>query len=476
MLKDAQIFIKGCDDVELGIKRKSRLEYRVSYDDERELEGIFFIVGGFGSNADIRMLDFTRKKFATQLPIMVVNVFYHCFACRKSNEEAYSAEFFITRQDVEGLKKLLAKLNLSLNASFNYNEHYASLEDLVRTQKEAGKFEADKKLRGLSYTIIPKNNDYQNYLIMPAIDHILVLKDIQKRFQKVKTRIWPRPGAESVSAEARGASPESGDGINSSGENSGGNASPEARGSQRGSQPAGIGALPKIYGGGCYGGQIAHIIAKIAPQHAQGVIDIACAPLPKYEMFMGREVGNSEFSNQTPHLFIDCYVQTLWTKETFTPAHFQIRALLNAAHLKIQSEAGGGGTIFVSYHSAQDEFDTAKDKQTLYEAYRELGFDATLHLFKDEGDIDGRVVRDLTHGGISNDRVFKKELPKMLAKLRDRDFTAKEGQIAYPCGDKIFTFKDRGDRFTLEITDPTSGGGGVKPASNLIRAKNPLKR
>lgn len=130
----------------------------------------------------------------------------------------------------------------------------------------------------------------------------------------------------------------------------------------------------------------------------------------------------------------------------------------------------------MSYHSAQDEFDTAKDKQTLYEAYRELGFDATLHLFKDEGDCDGRVVRDLTHGGISNDRVFKKELPKMLAKLRDRDFTAKEGQIAYPCGDKIFTFKDRGDRFTLEITDPTSGGGGVKPASNLIRAKNPLKR
>ena len=342
MLKDAQIFIKGCDDVELGIKRKSRLEYRVSYDDERELEGIFFIVGGFGSNADIRMLDFTRKKFATQLPIMVVNVFYHCFACRKSNEEAYSAEFFITRQDVEGLKKLLAKLNLSLNASFNYNEHYASLEDLVRTQKEAGKFEADKKLRGLSYTIIPKNNDYQNYLIMPAIDHILVLKDIQKRFKKVKTRIWPRPGAESVSAEARGSS--SGDGINSS---AAAGPSEDPSGAAK-SQPAGgIGALPKIYGGGCYGGQIAHIIAKIAPQHAQGVIDIACAPLPKYEMFMGREVGNSEFINQTPHLFVDCYVQTLWTRENFTPAHFQIRALLNAAHLKIQSEAGGGGGRFL---------------------------------------------------------------------------------------------------------------------------------
>ncbi|ELF1061330.1 DUF2920 family protein, partial [Campylobacter upsaliensis] len=32
MLVDKSYLIKSCDDVELGIKRKSKLEYRISYD------------------------------------------------------------------------------------------------------------------------------------------------------------------------------------------------------------------------------------------------------------------------------------------------------------------------------------------------------------------------------------------------------------------------------------------------------------
>ena len=47
----------------------------------------------------------------------------------------------------------------------------------------------DVKMKGLSYTILPANDEYQNYGIMPALDHIFVLKDISgKKLIKVKTR------------------------------------------------------------------------------------------------------------------------------------------------------------------------------------------------------------------------------------------------------------------------------------------------
>ncbi|HEC1737007.1 TPA: DUF2920 family protein, partial [Campylobacter coli] len=77
--------------------------------------------------------------------------------------------------------------------------------------------------------------------------------------------------------------------------------------------------------------------------------------------------------------------------------------------------------ILVSYHSLKDEFNTAKDKQTLFLAYKELGYDATLHLIKDEGEIDGRFIKDLNHGmRISDKALFRKELPLMLEKLQGR--------------------------------------------------------
>ncbi|EKD8582291.1 DUF2920 family protein, partial [Campylobacter jejuni] len=97
---------------------------------------------------------------------------------------------------------------------------------------------------------------------------------------------------------------------------------------------------------------------------------------------------------------------------------------------------------------------TAKDKQTLFLAYEELGYDATLHLIKDESEIDGRFIKDLNHGmRISDKALFRKELPLMLEKLQGRKSLMQENSISYPCGNKVFTFKDVGDKFELEIKD-----------------------
>lgn len=49
MLINQTFEIDSCDDVELGIKRTSKLEYRISYDDEKRYQSYSFYSGWFWS-------------------------------------------------------------------------------------------------------------------------------------------------------------------------------------------------------------------------------------------------------------------------------------------------------------------------------------------------------------------------------------------------------------------------------------------
>ncbi|ELY0805881.1 DUF2920 family protein [Campylobacter upsaliensis] len=219
----------------------------------------------------------------------------------------------------------------------------------------------------------------------------------------------------------------------------------------------GVATLPIIYGGNSYGGYLAHLIAKIAPWHCQAILDNSCSPLPQLEYIVGRELGQGDATTLDRDLNIKLYSKTFWTcdansKHCFTSEHYKIRSLLNTEHLKIQAKYAKD-TLFISYHSAYDEFGTAKDKEKLYELYRALGFKAKLHLIKDEKELDKKFIRSLSHSlGMSDSGLFRKELPFILEKFKGKNFTQKQGQISYPCGDKIFTFKDESEKFLLEIS------------------------
>ncbi|WP_141084007.1 DUF2920 family protein, partial [Campylobacter coli] len=98
--------------------------------------------------------------------------------------------------------------HLSVNKD-NFEQIIPLIEQKANEMKQAGLVDESQKIE-LSCDFIPPNGDYQNYGIMAAIDHINALKDLVKRF------------------------PEFAD-------------------------------LPKIYGGGSYGGYLSLLIAKIAP-------------------------------------------------------------------------------------------------------------------------------------------------------------------------------------------------------------------
>ncbi|MBK1974084.1 DUF2920 family protein, partial [Campylobacter sp. TTU-622] len=181
MLINKSYKINSCDDVELNIKRESKLEYRLTFDDSKDIKAIVFIIGGLGSNTNISFLDFDREYLAKNFDIAVVNVFYHCFCMRKSLDEKYSAIKVFLPKDVERLKQNLENFGLFVKNIDTQNAPlYANnLVEHIKELKNQNKLDNNYKAIFTS-TFIPPNNEYQNYGIMAAIDHINALKDIVK--------------------------------------------------------------------------------------------------------------------------------------------------------------------------------------------------------------------------------------------------------------------------------------------------------
>ncbi|EPW6383346.1 DUF2920 family protein [Campylobacter coli] len=402
MLINQTFEIDSCDDVELGIKRTSKLEYRISYDDEKDLKAIVFIIGGYGANANIYFLDSYRNYIAKNFDVVTINVFYHCFCQRRSDVLKYDASAKFLEEDLENFSKVLNDFNIdsrNLNSN-NALEYYHHLDHYITTLKSQGKLAQNYQAKFTS-TFIPPNGDYQNYGVMAAIDHINALKDLVKRF------------------------PEFAD-------------------------------LPKIYGGGSYGGYLSLLIAKIAPWYVDGVIDNSGSALPPLNYILGREMESGcDYVLNSSHILIQCFLKTHWTRKENSPYFFNnenyfIRTLLNKDHLILQSQKNKN-IIYVSYHSKEDPLTPANFKELTMQILKILGYDVSLNLI-DENKIDGKFIKNLDHGcGIPDKALFRKELPLMLEKLQGRKSLMQENSISYPCGNKVFTFKDVENQLKLII-------------------------
>ncbi|EAI0017501.1 DUF2920 family protein, partial [Campylobacter upsaliensis] len=150
---DKQFFISSCDDMELGIKRSSKLEYRLS--SPQNPKAIFFIIGGFGTNTDLRMMDFTRKQIASKFGVAAVNVLYHCFCCRVNNlEQQYSAQIAILEEDKANLIKLCQALAVPYE-NLGVSEVLKRIEESIQKEKKKGNLAKDFRINTLTYTLLP---------------------------------------------------------------------------------------------------------------------------------------------------------------------------------------------------------------------------------------------------------------------------------------------------------------------------------
>ncbi|EJY3499724.1 DUF2920 family protein [Campylobacter jejuni] len=164
--------IDSCDDVELNIKRGSKLEFRLTYDDSKEIEAIVCIISGLGGDIDDNL--YIEEYCARNYNVAVLSVNYHCIG----NRPQTGASFYINELDRLILKTSLEAIGIQLPIDMQnlktYDEFYCVV-DFVN--KFIEKLKKEKELSEdyclyLSVGLEPTKNEYQNYGIMQAMDII----------------------------------------------------------------------------------------------------------------------------------------------------------------------------------------------------------------------------------------------------------------------------------------------------------------
>nr|WP_314734596.1 DUF2920 family protein [uncultured Campylobacter sp.] len=400
--------IPSCDDVELGLKRDSLLEFKLCYDDEKPARALVFIVPGLGGDANENYREHLAQFVASEFEVAVASVNYHCIGSRPQT----GAKYFLNDLDKIILKNKCSKIGIEIPNDISYGE-LSVLDAYLGNIKSSGGLPSDFKLE-ISVTLQPTKNEYQNFGVMQAQDVI-----------NAALFIKADPPFKSATD---------------------------------------INELPVVLVGSSHGAYINALAAKFAPWLVDGLIDNSSYAKLNWELIgLGKEADYLKFREYSTDIYfknikIYVFTKTMWTlldkssSRYFSQAREDIRNALDAAHLKVQSEYPK--PIYVGYHCAvNDHCASPEEKIQLYEELQKLGFDATLHMIKDESELDGRFLKKLTHGlEMSIKLLIAKELPPMLEKIASREKQiCKNKSITYRSDDLEYKFSEANGKINLEI-------------------------
>ncbi len=406
--------IDSCDDVELGIKRESKLEFKLCFDDEKEIQALVFIIPGLGGDADENYREHLAEFVANEFNVAVVSVNYHCIG----NRPQTGSTFFMDDIDKLILKTSCETLGIQIPVDFSEIYSYSQInESLKFIDRCITQLKLDNKLQrdyimGLNISIQPAKNEYQNFGVMQAQDLLnaaLYLK-VHAPFNTME------------------------------------------------------GNIPVIMIGSSHGGYLAHLAAKFAPWLISGVIDNS-----SYAKFLWRLIGFGKEIDFTKyycfgtaiffkHIHIYCSDKTFWTSNSSSNNFFSIprrmiRYILEPNH--IENQANYPKPYYASYHSFYDkEIAPPDEKLELYKYLKQFDFDAELHMIKNPDQIDGKFIKNLDHGmGMSIKTLISKELPCMLEKILSNSRKEwKNKSISYPCDGLIYHFSEKDNKINLDIT------------------------
>ncbi len=404
--------IDSCDDVELGIKRESKLEFKLCFDDEKEMKALVFIVPGLGGDANENYREHLAEFVANEFNVAVVSVNYHCIG----NRPQTGSTFYLDDIDKLILQTSCETLGIKINP-----DKLNSLEDLNFTLKKVDTILEERKTQrkivsnfklSIHLSLQPAKNEYQNFGVMQAQDLLnaaLYLK-VHAPFNTME------------------------------------------------------GDIPVIMIGSSHGGYLAHLAAKFAPWLISGVIDNS-----SYAKFLWRLIGFGKEIDFTKyycfgtaiffkHIHIYCSDKTFWTSNSSSNNFFSIprrmiRYILEPNH--IENQANYPKPYYTSYHSFYDkEIAPPDEKLELYKYLKQFDFDAELHMIKNPDQIDGKFIKNLDHGmGMSIKTLISKELPCMLEKILSNSRKEwKNKSISYPCDGLIYHFSEKDNKINLDIT------------------------
>ncbi|MBZ7955540.1 DUF2920 family protein [Campylobacter molothri] len=404
--------IDSCYDIELSIKRESKLEFKLCFDDEKKPEALVFITPGLGGDADDNYREHLAQTIASDLNVAVVSVNYHCIG----NRPQTGSTFYLDEIDKLILNAATQAAGIKLPYSVDKIQNYDQINEVFNLINQILNERKRKEILNLDFflhlhmSLQPTKNEYQNFGIMQAQDLINVALYLKK------------------------------------------NAPFDTMG----------GSIPVIMIGSSHGGYLSHLAAKIAPWLIDGVIDNSSYARHRWKLIgFGKEIDFIEYSEFSsfafPHINLHCSSKTFWTSNSsspyfFSPARRMIRNILEPSHLQIQSTYPK--PYYVSYHSFYDRrIAPPEDKIELYDIFQKYHFDAKLYMIKEQSQIDGKFIKSLDHGmGMSIKTLIKKELPIMLEKIKNNPKKEyKDKSISYPCEDLLYNFTQKEDKIFLEI-------------------------
>ncbi|TQR30936.1 hypothetical protein DMB92_06840 [Campylobacter sp. MIT 99-7217] len=418
MYKTQNYEISSCDDIELGIKRESLLEFRVSFDDKKEMKGLFFFIAGLGEDNNQDYQEKISRFVVKEFQMAVVRVDYHCIGSRPQT----GAKFYLDEIDKLIVYEACKALEIELPSNF-MQESEISDQDASKLMRFISANLAQMKKEGyinhdfvlpLHTSLKPPKNEYQNFGLMQALDCLNTLLYLKKDppFKLKKD-------------------------------------------------------FHTIMMGSSHGGYIAHLAAKYAPWAIDGVLDNSSyAILVKRFVGFGKEIDYTtmaEFGTMQffPHIYTLGSTKTFFTsnkssKNYFSKACARIRSPFDKEHLSTQAKLHK--PVYISYHSIGDtKVAPYQVKVELYECLKNLNFDATLHFIKDQSEVDGQFIKNLDHGmGMSLKTLIQKELPNLLAKKVNSDKKDIK-EVSYLCdienggGRLMYHFKEEDDKIVLRI-------------------------
>ena len=258
------------------------------------------------------------------------------------------------------------------------------VNDVARRLSEAG------VTARIGATIHPARDEYQNFGVVQAMDHLAVLGDLLQ-------------------------------------------------------QGAAFDAARIIALGSSHGGYIAHMIAKIAPRTLAMVIDNSSYTQPPME-YLGQPASADFIAPLAGDIMAFCRTKSGWTTDNRQAVDFYsrdrdlIRDVAYPPHLAAaRAEAGDDATIFRMVNAATDGISPPHMKQRQVAALQALGFDGQLSLIEEEH-LDGTVFKQLVHGlDASLAGLFDMAIPELRPRSGQHD-GALQASVAYECVDSIYRF------------------------------------
>lgn len=373
MIKTIDYQIDGINDAELDIKRNSKLEFKLTYDSTKEIRALIAVIPGLGEDGDTYYRDNLAHSIARDLDAAVITANY--FGVKSNPPEA---KFSIDEIDELILKTVAENIgnpipdNIKLTKMeseeiWDFVNEY--LYNFIGMQKVTGKLRLDFKMP-MHMTLTPPNGEYQNFGLMAALD---VINSVLYIKNNPPFKVSP------------------------SCKNGGG--------------------LATIYVGSSHGGYIANLCAKFAPWAVDAVLD-NCGWNLSTEIFdkkdyqpgtfrtigFGKEIDFMKYrrdsrDNENFHLCVSD--KTFWTSNSQSPNYFsrsryEIRDVNEPNHLKVLSNYPK--PIFKCYHVKGDSVAPIDEKIKFYKQLQANGFDATLDIVSDKSRVDGKFIKNLSHG------------------------------------------------------------------------------